>query len=1234
MSMRNRIMSLLIGVIILSMQIPAIAVSTNVISDEAGTVILRPTDATYVSQHGTDNDTNYYGESVMKVNNTSHNSGSNDWGQYGYMKFDIGGISKERITSATLRVYVENDGDKSSSRRTVGIYDTCDKDWDGTTLTWSNNPYPYAKTQLGTFEVNANGSSITDAGWREIDITDYVREHVENEFSFMVKMLTWPAYNVVLSSGTYTGDPNDFDSTVYNENMPQLVIDYCDESASPYSTTMLNPIRDTYVDQHAPNTNYMNDEYLQVNSTDNETRSDRYGRYAYMDFDISEIDKETLSTAKLWVYVDANSDTRYSTRTIGVFAPASTWSDSMTWSSGRVAANGDEIGTYTVTGNNYDITNYGWKCIDVTDYVKSVSTDTLSLMMQSINSSAHPVLIRSNEYVDGNTRPKLVIKNSNNIVDNLDDFSVEYSNGVVHINGTVDDEKSKQVLIRIFKPDNSLELIDQIESNNNGQYTYAYDVNDLTNGTYQVFVSIEDDENIRRTTFNIGNPTEITPIYLDGISTILKPTVNISASDNYLRDDKILTVYSTMSQNSESTQEQNILTVIALYNSDGTMKSYSASSIGAHVDSIEKLGSDIILPSDVTGMKLKVFTLEGENIYSGSTIPLSNAYIINRTEPSAGAGASPGIEPEDSLFIDDVVFPEYADKYSVYDISYYYGDENAYYEKVVLPGKTLTISGKIKNKQSVSANIGEAFYTQIDGKAQFVELKTWYTIKAGETREVSWDVPSEWTQYPPKSDPVYPSNWISDEGGLTTEIQDYYSENIKESVLVNTNSFIKGTIESINDIDCIKFVAPTTGYYEIAQIGGNTLTGQLYTENLVDTSDPLNGFEEIEASPRSDGFEENVIWAGQLEAGKTYAVRLVAKGNSIGAYTCSISVDTDGDGLPDIWEITKDLDGDGIEELPDADPYKSDIYVQINWMNGYKPEQESLDIVKEAFANSDAGYQNKGINLHNIWANEPVDYEIINIIEDDDGNINLNDILLSYFSKPIYKYIYHCALFGDRYSYNDSMTNSSGYSTYAWGQSIFIAMGCPGTEVLTTRQAAGTYMHELGHNLDLRHGGDNDDNNKPNYLSIMNYSFQFDGLEGTGQYDYSRYVLPDLDENHLIENDGFDKNGITSGTQLKTAIYDNQNGFVKTPTAIAGEPFDFNQNGKIDTYPVQRDINGDGLETILTSFNDWESIKLDGGYIGKRRSETTIGFSLQSVETYEGVYEMTYTEYLNIKQGE
>jgi hypothetical protein len=75
----------------------------------------------------------------------------------------------------------------------------------------------------------------------------------------------------------------------------------------------------------------------------------------------------------------------------------------------------------------------------------------------------------------------------------------------------------------------------------------------------------------------------------------------------------------------------------------------------------------------------------------------------------------------------------------------------------------------------------------------------------------------------------------------------------------------------------------------------------------------------------------------------------------------------------------------------------------------------------------------------------------------------------------------------------------------------------------TQAQQAGTFMHELGHNPGLKHGGADELNYKPNYLSIMNYSFQMTGLyvnDQTELFDYSRYNLPALDETDLDENKG------------------------------------------------------------------------------------------------------------------
>ena len=69
---------------------------------------------------------------------------------------------------------------------------------------------------------------------------------------------------------------------------------------------------------------------------------------------------------------------------------------------------------------------------------------------------------------------------------------------------------------------------------------------------------------------------------------------------------------------------------------------------------------------------------------------------------------------------------------------------------------------------------------------------------------------------------------------------------------------------------------------------------------------------------------------------------------------------------------------------------------------------------------------------------------------------------------------------------------------------------------------AGTFMHEVGHTLGLRHGGRDGINCKPNYLSVMSYARQFsDGAPLSGRrLDYSRNELPTLDETALNESAG------------------------------------------------------------------------------------------------------------------
>jgi hypothetical protein len=147
-------------------------------------------------------------------------------------------------------------------------------------------------------------------------------------------------------------------------------------------------------------------------------------------------------------------------------------------------------------------------------------------------------------------------------------------------------------------------------------------------------------------------------------------------------------------------------------------------------------------------------------------------------------------------------------------------------------------------------------------------------------------------------------------------------------------------------------------------------------------------------------------------------------------------------------------------------------------------------------------------------------------------------------------------------------------------------------------------MHELGHNIGLQHGGSDGVNNKPNYLSVMNYSFQF-GLNegGANVFDYSRAALSALNENGLAESAGVGASaaGIATShfcpaTALAVA------GFVTV--ANGSQSIDWNCNGIANESGVQFDVNNDAQKSSLSGFNDWANIVFKGGAVGAGSSAT------------------------------
>ena len=158
---------------------------------------------------------------------------------------------------------------------------------------------------------------------------------------------------------------------------------------------------------------------------------------------------------------------------------------------------------------------------------------------------------------------------------------------------------------------------------------------------------------------------------------------------------------------------------------------------------------------------------------------------------------------------------------------------------------------------------------------------------------------------------------------------------------------------------------------------------------------------------------------------------------------------------------------------------------------------------------------------------------------------------------------------------------------------------------------ASTILHEFGHNLGLRHGGDENLNHKLNYFSIMNYLYQLKGLPTIGTDDDTRYYAqakaqqgslafhddrtiwsnwvasPDSNPDTFLINysDG-------TGKDIDPAAMNDTTG-IGRPNAMAID-FDITNSTTKTSYPfdVMDFITGTPEANPLHDFDDWGKINL------------------------------------------
>ena len=297
--------------------------------------------------------------------------------------------------------------------------------------------------------------------------------------------------------------------------------------------------------------------------------------------------------------------------------------------------------------------------------------------------------------------------------------------------------------------------------------------------------------------------------------------------------------------------------------------------------------------------------------------------------------------------------------------------------------------------------------------------------------------------------------------------------------------------------------------------------------------------------------------------------------------------DTDGDGLNDGDEVLGTVAGLSLPALG-VNPLRKNLLIEFDWFDDgnecgfhtHRPTEGMIFRVMEAYANAplDNPDGTTGITVIADYGQGGV-FTGGNLIADVDGNLatgvngtEFNNHKNANFD-PVRDGYFYYAMMPHRYNVN---SGSSGQAEFP-GDDMIVSLYCANSEV----NVANTIMHEWGHNLGLGHGGFENTNWKPNYNSVMNYKYQFPGVDndctppGNGVLDYSRGTRPPLNEVSLDERQG------VCGTPPGPAV-------------------DWNNNGNASEFGFSADINvdnggvGDGNFTVLQDNDDWAAIHFFG----------------------------------------
>lgn len=291
--------------------------------------------------------------------------------------------------------------------------------------------------------------------------------------------------------------------------------------------------------------------------------------------------------------------------------------------------------------------------------------------------------------------------------------------------------------------------------------------------------------------------------------------------------------------------------------------------------------------------------------------------------------------------------------------------------------------------------------------------------------------------------------------------------------------------------------------------------------------------------------------------------------------------DTDGDGLLDGWEVR------GVNNLAlyqkGADPRRIDIFVFMDHMKYETPSPSVLKQIEAVFGSAPVLNHDgsSGIRLHLELAPAAVPSQSF-----------VDKLVPAYFAIkhrpfgpfrpdwiPVYRYMIWAKQFSRQYDSGWAMEGIG-------GPDFLVALDSRGKD----HEKVGTFIHELGHTLGLRHGGigpngkGSDANFGPNHLSVMNHRYQMSGVMRGGRREFT---YQDVDTIALRE----DRLDESAGLGRAARLADYVTHWHPVHSAIAGQGINWNGNGAPDEPSVVVDLDGErGTTSWPAVTNEWRHL--------------------------------------------